>query len=77
MATLLDERWAQVRAAAAESGRDPADVPLTLGGLLGDDTAITNAVAMGAERVVLSTRTDDLDELRPAMDAAVAFAANL
>jgi probable F420-dependent oxidoreductase len=74
---LLDQRWAQVRAAATEAGRDPADVSLTLGGLLGDDAAITSAVAKGAERVVLSTRTDDLDELRHAMDAAVTFVANL
>jgi probable F420-dependent oxidoreductase len=73
----LDERWAQVQAAASDAGRDPASVPLTLGGLLGDDTAITQAVARGAERVVLSTRTDDLDELRKAMDTAVAFVAHL
>ena len=68
---LLDERWAQVQAAAAEAGRDPAAVSLTLGGLLGDDGAITTAAARGAERVVLSTRSADLDELRRAMDAAV------
>jgi probable F420-dependent oxidoreductase len=67
----LDRRWAQVHAAATEAGRDPAEVSLTLGGLLGDDSAITAAVERGAERVVLSTRTDDLDELRHAMDAAV------
>jgi probable F420-dependent oxidoreductase len=70
----LDRRWAEVQAAAAAAGRDPASVPLTLGGLLGDDTAITDAVERGAERVVLSTRTADLDDLRHAMDAAAAFA---
>ncbi len=43
---------------------------LTMGGLLGDDDAIADAVDKGAERVVLSTRTADLDELRHAMDAA-------
>lgn len=74
---VLDQRWAQVQAAAQDAGRDPAEVPLTLGGLLGDESAITNAVARGAERVVLSTRTDDLDELRHAMDAAVTFVARL
>jgi probable F420-dependent oxidoreductase len=74
---LLDQRWAQVQAAAKDAGRDPADVSLTLGGLLGDESAITDAVARGAERVVLSTRTDDVDELRRAMDAAVTFAAQL
>lgn len=73
----LDERWAQVQQAAVEAGRDPAAVSLTLGGLLGDDAVITDAVDRGAERVVLSTRTADLDELRGAMDAAVARAATL
>jgi probable F420-dependent oxidoreductase len=75
--SLLDERWAQVQAAASAAGRDPAAVSLTLGGLLGDDAAIVDAVARGAERVVLSTRTADLDELRRTMDAAVAFVARL
>jgi probable F420-dependent oxidoreductase len=70
----LDRRWAQVQAAAADAGRDPASVTLTLGGLLGDDRAIADAVERGAERVVLSTRTADLDDLRRAMDAAAAFA---
>lgn len=73
----LDHRWGQVQAAADESGRDPATISLTLGGLLGDDTAIATAIERGAERVVLSTRTDDLDDLRHAMDAAVAFTARL
>ena len=48
-----------------------------MGGLLGDDDAITDAIDTGAERVVLSTRTADLDELRHAMDAAVARASSL
>ena len=68
---LLDERWAQVQQAAVDAGRDPAAIGLTLGGLLGDDGAITAAVDRGAERVVLSTRTDDLDQLRRDMDAAI------
>lgn len=71
----LDERWRQVQDFAEAAGRDPADVTLTVGGLLGDDAAITAAVECGAERVVLSTRSDDLDELRPLMDAAAARAA--
>jgi hypothetical protein len=37
-----------------------------MGGLLGDDAAIDAAIDRGAERVVLSTRTDDLDELASA-----------
>jgi hypothetical protein len=66
-----------VQQAAVDAGRDPASVSLTLGGLLGDPTAITDAAERGAERVVLSTRTDDLDELRHQMDAAVTHVANL
>ena len=49
----------------------------TLGGLLGDGLAIEAAVERGAERVVLSTRIDDLTELRDHMDAAVALAVSL
>jgi probable F420-dependent oxidoreductase len=71
----LDQRWSQVRMFAEQAGRDPTEVTLTMGGLLGDDDAITNAMRTGAERVVLSTRTADLDELRRAMDAAVTLAA--
>jgi probable F420-dependent oxidoreductase len=73
---LLDARLAEVAAAAEAAGRDPADVPLTMGGLLGEGAgaAIDEAVRRGAERVVLSTRTADLDELRRDMDAAVAAA---
>ena len=73
---LLDERLEQVAAAARDAGRDPAAVPLTLGGLLGEGTseaAIEEARRRGAERVVLSTRIDDLDQLRRDMDAAVAL----
>ena len=73
---LLDERLEQVAAAARDAGRDPAAVPLTLGGLLGEGTseaAIEEAKRRGAERVVLSTRIDDLDQLRRDMDAAAAL----
>ena len=72
----LDARWAEVRAFAAQSGRDPASIGLTMGGLLGDGDAIVHAVDKGAERVVLSTRSGDLDELRDLMDAAVARASS-
>ena len=74
---LLTERWTQVQQAAADAGRDPATVSLTLGGLLGDGEAITAAIDRGAERVVLSARTADLDKLRPAMDAAIAVVQRL
>jgi probable F420-dependent oxidoreductase len=72
----LEQRLAEVADAARAAGRDPAAVPLTLGGLLGDgtDAALAEAQRLGAERVVLSTRIDDLDELRRDMDAAVAAA---
>jgi len=71
----LRERWAQVQHFAEVAGRDPASIGLTMGGLLGDDAAITTAVDRGAERVVLSARSDDLDGLRLAMDGAMATAA--
>ncbi len=71
----LDARWHEVRRFAGDAGRDPASIGLTMGGLLGDDAAITAAIELGAERVVLSTRSGDLDDLRRAMDAAVARAA--
>ncbi len=74
---LLDQRWAQVQAAATAAGRDPASIELTLGGLLGDDSAIAAAAERGAARVVLSTRTDDLDQLRADLDHAVEVAAAL
>jgi probable F420-dependent oxidoreductase len=71
---LLTERWAQVQEAAEAAGRDPSTIELTLGGLLGDtaEAALQEAVDRGAARVVLSTRTADLDELRRDMDAAIA-----
>jgi hypothetical protein len=75
---LLDERVEQVAEAARAAGRDPASVPLTLGGLLGEGTteaALEEAGRRGAERVVLSTRIDDLDQLRSDMEAAVAACA--
>jgi probable F420-dependent oxidoreductase len=73
---LLDRRLAEVADAAQAAGRDPADVPLTLGGLLGADTsgpAIEEARRRGAERVVLSTRSTDLDQLRRDLDHAVSL----
>jgi probable F420-dependent oxidoreductase len=72
----LTARWQEVQRFAVDAGRDPAHVALTMGGLLGDDTAITAAVDRGAERVVLSSRTDDLDELRRQMDAAIVRASS-
>jgi probable F420-dependent oxidoreductase len=76
---LLGRRLAQMADAARAADRDPATIPLTLGGLLGEGTtaALTEAARRGAERVVLSTRIDDLDQLRRDMDAAVAAADRL
>jgi probable F420-dependent oxidoreductase len=76
----LDAAVAQVAEAALAAGRSPEDVPLTMGGLLGEGTsqaAIEEAVRRGAERVVLSTRIDDLDQLRRDMDAAVAAVSSI
>jgi probable F420-dependent oxidoreductase len=70
----LDRRLEQVADAARAADRDPGHVPLTMGGLLGEgsaDAAVEEAKRRGAERVVLSTRIDDLDQLRRDMDAAV------
>jgi probable F420-dependent oxidoreductase len=76
---LLDLRLAQMAEAAVEHGRDPASVGLSLGGLLGEgtDAALAEAARRGAERVVLSTRIDDLDQLRRDMDAAMAAVARV
>ncbi len=73
----LDERWRQVQRFAEAAGREPSTIGLTMGGLLGDDAAITEATERGAERVVLSARSDDVDELRRTMEQAVARAASL
>ena len=75
----LRHRLAQVAEAARAAGRDPASVPLTVGGVLGDgaEAAVAAARELGAERVVLSARTDDLDRLRAEMAAAVALATRM
>src|SRR5690606_12161410 len=75
----LAARLEEVAVAARAAGRDPAAVPLTLGGLLGDgaEVALEEARRLGAGRVVLSTRTDALDALRRDMEAAVAAAATI
>jgi probable F420-dependent oxidoreductase len=66
----LRDRMAQLRTAARAADRDPDAVELTVGGLLeaADGGALDTAVAAGAARMVLSTTTDDLDELRRQMD---------
>jgi probable F420-dependent oxidoreductase len=65
----LTERLALMRATAAEAGRDPDAIELSLGGLLDhlDGDAIARAEGAGADRIVISTRTADLDELGAAM----------
>jgi len=73
----LQDRLAQLRTAARAAERDPDDIELSLGGLLQacDDGAVEAARRAGAVRLVLSTTTDDLDELRRQMDAAAGAAA--
>jgi alkanesulfonate monooxygenase SsuD/methylene tetrahydromethanopterin reductase-like flavin-dependent oxidoreductase (luciferase family) len=68
---LLVERLAQMRTAARAAGRDPDAIELTLGGLLADvdEPAVERALAAGADRLVLSTTTADLDELEDQMQA--------
>jgi alkanesulfonate monooxygenase SsuD/methylene tetrahydromethanopterin reductase-like flavin-dependent oxidoreductase (luciferase family) len=69
----LAERVGQMREAAVTAGRDPDAVELTLGGLLDqlDDDRLETAEKAGAVRLVLSTRTKDIDE---ACDQMSAFA---
>lgn len=73
----LRDRVAQMRTAARAAGRDPDALELSLGGLLDGcgAAAIDAAEAAGATRLILSTTTDDLDELRRQMDALMAGAA--
>jgi hypothetical protein len=60
-----------MRTAARAAGRDPDAIELTLGGLLADvdEPAVERALAAGADRLVLSTTTADLDELEDQMQA--------
>jgi hypothetical protein len=67
----LVERLAQMRTAARAADRDPDAIELTLGGLLvdTDEAAVERARGAGADRLVLSTVTDDLAELEDQMQA--------
>lgn len=67
----LAGRVAEMRTAAVAAGRDPDAIELSLGGLLDllDAEALDNAVADGADRLVISTRVGDLDELCAQMSA--------
>jgi probable F420-dependent oxidoreductase len=58
----LEERLDQMRAAAAEAGRDADAIELTLGGLLDqlDDERLATVDKHGAMRLVLSTRERDI-----------------
>jgi probable F420-dependent oxidoreductase len=59
---LLENRLDQMRAAAAEAGRDADAIELTLGGLLDqlDDERLATVEKHGAVRLVLSTRERDI-----------------
>jgi len=59
----LTDRLRILWEAAVESGRDPDQIELSLGGLLDavDEAAIAKAETFGATRMVLSTREGDLD----------------
>lgn len=67
----LAERVGQMRTAAASAGRDPDAIELSLGGGLEslDDAALAEAETAGAARLVLGTRTGELDELLEQMSA--------
>jgi probable F420-dependent oxidoreductase len=61
---LLDERLEQMHEAARAAGRDPSRIELTLGGLLDqlDDEKLATAEKAGAVRLVLSTRSLDIEK---------------
>jgi probable F420-dependent oxidoreductase len=58
----LEERLDQMRAAAAEAGRDANAIEITLGGLLDqlDDARLATVDKHGTTRLVLSTRERDI-----------------
>jgi probable F420-dependent oxidoreductase len=70
----LARRLVVVREAAHAEGRDPAAIELSMGGLLDavDDAAIERARALGATRLILSSRSDDLATLQEQVQRAAA-----
>ena len=65
----IDEGWAQLKAAAADSGRDPATLQLGVFGAKPDATHLANLRDAGASRVALSLPPLDRDAALRAMDA--------
>jgi probable F420-dependent oxidoreductase len=67
----LTQRLALMRGTAIHAGRDPDAIELSLGGLLDllDADAVKRAEDQGADRLVVSTRFEDLDVLGAAMTA--------
>jgi len=65
----LTEKLAVMRAAAAEAGRDPDAIELSLSGLVGGTTPddVKQAEDAGAARLVMGTRVGDWPELRDEM----------
>jgi probable F420-dependent oxidoreductase len=72
-ATLIN-RLAIMREAAEAAGRAPAAIELSMGGPLDglDATAVDRARALGATRLVLSCRSDDLRALEDQLGQAAA-----
>jgi probable F420-dependent oxidoreductase len=66
----LQDRLAQLRTAARAADRDPEAIELSVAGLLQacDQAAVDAAAAAGASRIILSSTTDDIDEIRRQMD---------
>ena len=69
-AESLPQRMDVLRATAERYGRDPASIELSLGGHVSqvDRAAVEAARELGAERMVISTASADLDTLRNEMD---------
>ena len=66
----LEQRMRTLRATAEEYGRDPDVIELSLGGHVTqvDRAAVEQARSLGAQRMVISTGSADLDTLRGEMD---------
>ena len=65
----LRQRMAVLRSTAEQYGRDPESIELSLGGHVSqvDRAAVEAARELGAQRMVISTASADLDTLRREM----------
>jgi probable F420-dependent oxidoreductase len=62
-----------LRRAAADSGRDPADLAISVNGVLPDLSELEKWQALGVHRVLVPLASGTLDEIAPVLDAAAAL----